>query len=496
MAIYCRVSTEDQAEARTIENQVEFAQKYCDMHNLKIYKFYLDDGVSGGMPVGERPAGHQLLADGRTRCFARVYVYRLDRLARTTLDLLRTHEQLQALGIALKSMTENFDTSTPSGKFFMTTLGGIAEIERATIAERMRLGKIRALKEGRWPGGPPPYGYRLEHKRLAVDPRQAEVVKLIFQLYTDEGMDTVAVADYLTAAGIPVGGTALQKESAARWYSSKVWNILTNSAYKGVFLYGKQKAVQDQYHLPCPAIVAADQWEQAQAKLKQNYFNAKRNSHYHYLLRGVIKCGLCGRSYCGDGSRSQGRYHYYRCTGSSSFRGKLVQKCRAKYVRADKLEQIVLGDMVEFVQGNDAVLAALQQAIIAAELGHPPTADGVEFKKALSMKERERHRLLLLFRRGIICADELELQLKTMAAEIKLLEKRQENLDNFQREAALLGQGQHSIKNISQALEHRLDNGEISLLRQLVGLLVQSIEVHTVGQQNSRQLQVRINYFF
>lgn len=495
VAVYCRVSTEDQAEAKTIENQVEFAQKYCDMHNLKIYKFYLDDGVSGGIPVLERPAGQRLLEDGRAGYFKTVYVYRLDRLARTTLDLLNTHEQLSQQGIALKSMTENFDTSTPSGKFFMTTLGGIAEIERSTIAERMKLGKARALKEGRWPGGPPPYGYRLKNKRLVIEEQQAAVVRLIFNLYTKETMDTVAIADYLTAAGyIPPGG--VNKQKSVRWYSSKVWSILTNTTYKGVFLYGKKRDVKNQQPLPCPALIDTEQWEQAQEKLKQNYFNAKRNSQYQYLLRGLIKCGRCGRSYCGDGSHSKGRYHYYRCTGNSSFRGKLVKKCLSKYVRADVLENIVLQDILQFIKGNANLLTALQQLIITAEQGCCTRADGIDLKKLLTAKGQEKRRILILFRKGLICGQEVELQLKAIEEEVKLLKQRQARLNNLRKEAVLLQQEQYSITNILRVLEQRLFNGDITLQRQLAMLLVQSIVVHTVEQQNSKQLHVTINYFF
>lgn len=490
VAVYCRVSTEDQAEAKTIENQVEFAQKYCAMHNLKIYKFYLDDGVSGSIPVSERPAGRRLLEDGRAGYFKTVYVYRLDRLARTTLDLLNTHEQLSQQGISLKSMTENFDTSTPSGKFFMTTLGGIAEIERATIAERMKLGKARALKEGRWPGGPPPYGYRLKNKRLAIEEQQAAVVKLIFDLYTGEAMDTVAIADYLTAAGY------LSPGGETRWYGSKVWSILTNSAYRGVFLYGKQRGANKQHSLACPPIIDADQWEQAQQKLKQNHFNARRNARYPYLLRGLIKCGRCGRSYCGDGSHSKGRYRYYRCTGNSSFRGKLVQKCRSKYVRADKIESVVLQDILNYIKGNGDLLTGLQQHIIAAEQGSYAKEALVDLTRAVAAKEQEKGRVLSLFRKGLINDHDVKLQLRAIEQEKGLLAQRQAKINSLWEQTLLLKQGRYSIPGIIELLEQRLYNGDVALLRQLIKLLVHSIVVHTVEEQGRRELHVNIEYYF
>ncbi|MCL6478800.1 MAG: recombinase family protein [Peptococcaceae bacterium] len=74
VAVYCRVSTDDQADARTIENQVDFARGYCRLHGLDIYDFYLDEGVSGAIPVENRPEGLRLLADARRGCFGAVYV--------------------------------------------------------------------------------------------------------------------------------------------------------------------------------------------------------------------------------------------------------------------------------------------------------------------------------------------------------------------------------------------------------------------------------------
>ncbi|MBM7855186.1 site-specific DNA recombinase [Desulfohalotomaculum tongense] len=497
VAVYCRVSTEDQAESKTIENQVEFAKKYCQLHQMEIYKFYLDEGVSGSKPLPERPAGRRMLSDAERKCFQAVYVYRLDRLARTTLDILNTHDKLSKLGIGLKSMTENFDTSTPSGKFFMTTLGGIAEIERSTIAERMRLGKTRAIKEGRWPGGPPPYGYQVVNKRLVINSGEAEVVRLIFRLYTEENMDTVSVADYLTAAGYASPAVTRNKKNAANvWYGSKIWGILTNFTYTGEFVYGKNKSPEEQQKLYCPAIITRQQWEKARRKLKQNQFNARRNAKHNYLLRGLIRCGTCGRNYCGDGSRSKGRYHYYRCTGTSSFRGKLVKKCSSKYVRADILEKIVWEDILKFLNTRRNLLIELQQKL-AAETGC--ASQSCEFdliEGALRAKKEERLRILALFRKGVIGEDEVERQLSDINREMQLLQHRQRKL-RLQRDTKSALQKQNlNLLNMAALLQEKILTADAAAKRELISVLVDSIVVDTIREGGKECPRVTINYCF
>jgi DNA invertase Pin-like site-specific DNA recombinase len=181
VAIYCRISSDEQAQAGTIQNQVEFARRYCDLHQLPIAEIYADEGVSGTVPLAERPEGARLLADAKAGKFGAALVYRIDRLARSTRVLLDAHDALKASGVALRSMTEPFDTSSPLGEFIMTLLGSLAALERATILERMSLGKHRAAREGRWLGGAPPFGYRVEgpehDRRLVVHPEEAAVAR-------------------------------------------------------------------------------------------------------------------------------------------------------------------------------------------------------------------------------------------------------------------------------------------------------------------------------
>ncbi|MFZ5632199.1 MAG: recombinase family protein [Bacillota bacterium] len=490
VAVYCRVSTDDQADSKTIENQVDFARGYCQLHGLNIYDFYLDEGVSGTIPVENRPAGKRLLADALYGCFGAVYVYRLDRLARTTLDILRTHQRLSEAGVALRSMTENFDTSTPSGKFFMTTLGGIAEIERETIAERMRLGKARALREGRWPGGPPPYGYSLADKRLAVNKKEAAVVAMIFRMYTRGEMSTGLIADYLNAIGVPPpglsGGRAIRGRN--RWHGSRIWSILSNPAYRGTFQFGRRG--QSVVELECPPIVSTREWEEARAIRRKNSYEARRNSKRQYLLKGLIKCGLCGRTYCGDGSGRDGRLCYYRCPGSTSARGGLP-KCPSRSVRADLIEDMVWGDVLRFVLNSRQALAVAKGggALLPGKNSSGDERELELIEKVVRSKERERKRVIGLFRREIISEREAGEELANITRELEALNKRRSAICDRARMPRYGAE-------IKDDLHRRLESAAGLEKRDLLGGLVDGIIVDTVAYRGKTVPRVTISYVF
>jgi site-specific DNA recombinase len=160
VALLLRVSSEEQRDRETIEIQREFLKEYCRLYGLEITEIYADDGVSGTIPLHERPEGRRLLEDARAGKFTTLLVYRLDRLGRSLLVIVDAHDRLQAAGVSLRSATEPIDTSNPSGRLIFQMLASFAEYERETIAERTRAGLHRAYRNGKHIGRIP-YGYTL-----------------------------------------------------------------------------------------------------------------------------------------------------------------------------------------------------------------------------------------------------------------------------------------------------------------------------------------------
>src|SRR5215207_565104 len=160
VALYLRVSSEEQRDRETIEIQDDFLEQYRNLYELEVADIYKDDGISGTIPLHERPEGRRLLEDAKAGKFDTVLVYKLDRLGRSLLVIVDAHDRLAQAGVSLRSATEPIDTSTPSGRLIFQMLASFAEYERETIGERTRAGLHRAFRNGKHVGRIP-YGYRI-----------------------------------------------------------------------------------------------------------------------------------------------------------------------------------------------------------------------------------------------------------------------------------------------------------------------------------------------
>lgn len=152
VAIYARVSTEDQAAAETIQPQVELLRRYCELHGLDTVGEYLDHGVSGTVALTQRPECARLVAGAAAGRFRSVISHRVSRLSRRLAVVLDAYDALDAENVVIKSATEHIDTSQPIGRFIFQMLGAFAELDRETILDNTTRGRARGARQGRWYG--------------------------------------------------------------------------------------------------------------------------------------------------------------------------------------------------------------------------------------------------------------------------------------------------------------------------------------------------------
>jgi DNA invertase Pin-like site-specific DNA recombinase len=179
MAIYARVSTTNHGQDVTL--QTRELEQFGQARGWRTVDAYIDDGVSGAKD--SRPELNRLMADAHKRCFDVVAVWRFDRFARSVSHLLRALETFSALGIAFVSLSEQMDTTTPTGKMVFTVLGAVAELERSLIAERVRAGLRNARAKGKTLGRP----------RVAVDAARIAALRA-------QGLSWVKIGERLGAS--------------------------------------------------------------------------------------------------------------------------------------------------------------------------------------------------------------------------------------------------------------------------------------------------------
>src|SRR5215203_4929684 len=504
VALCLRVSSEEQRERETIEIQREFLQEYCRLYGLEVAQVYADDGVSGTIPLHERPEGRRLLEDAKEGKFSTLLVYRLDRLGRSLLVIVDAHDRLQAFGVALKSATEPIDTSNPSGRLIFQMLASFAEDERETIRERTRAGLHRAFRGGRHFGATP-YGYRTDGRGfLQVVPEEAEIVRDIISRVA-EGSTLYAEAKRLNDLALTTPGwrygNGKKRPGANLWSVMTVSNIVRQSAYSGIHRV-KTNGGKDIIEQSVPAVVEPNLQERAIATIKENKSYPNRKNDRKYLLRSLVRCATCGGACTGHRSSRRGkRYHYYACRAAKTYNFGAAPPHKASFVRAEWLEELVWSDVRRFLEDPGETLERLREQHDAADDAGELEDRKKELAKRLAARQAEKDRYVRAYAQGHISEEELDaylvelkkqidnLRVLLASIEVELSERRERTALTDTTHAWLL-----SLRRRLKEVEDDTPEG-FEKRKQLVGLLVESISLGK-SQQQAGRAEVQITYRF
>jgi site-specific DNA recombinase len=418
VALYMRVSSEEQRDRETIEIQREFLEQYCRLYRLEIAKLYADDGVSGTVPLYERPEGRRLLEDAREDRFTAVLVSKLDRLGRSLLVIVDAHDRLDAAGATMRSGREPIDTSNPSGRLIFQMLASFAEYDRENIRERTQAGLHRAFRRGKHMGRIP-YGYRANaDAQLEVVEQEAEIVREIIGNIAG-GSTLYAEAKRLNDSGVPAPGTRYgsgERKPGRLWQSKTLSNIVHQRAYIGVHcvkINGGEEVIEREVPIILENTSIRDK---AVAALSENRRYRNRKNDRRYLLAGLVKCAHCGYGCSGHATWSKGkRYSYYLCIAKWPEKTPKAPPHKPPYVKAEWLEKTVWDDVRFFLENPGKVLERLRE-----QMGDEDEAKKLERRqgdlgKRLAGKRAEKDRYVRLYAQGHISEDELSVYLADLS---------------------------------------------------------------------------------
>lgn len=380
-AIYARKSIETD-KGESIDNQIQLCKEFGIKTGITEFLYYTDEGFSGGNT--NRPKFKEMMKAAKAKKFSMLICYRLDRISRNVSDFSSTLEALQKYHIDFVSIKEHFDTSTPIGRAMVYIASVFAQLERETIAERVRDNMLELAKTGRWLGGTPPLGFKSEAIRyndangknkkmykLIIVPEEIETVKLIFNLYIEKkGFPSVAhylcthhykgknggefsqgtvkqiienpvytyadkkIHDYFKNLGTTVYGDFNGKNGIIT-YNKRIRGKKTNPISEWIIAVGKHKGT-----------ISSDLWIKCQ---NINALNAQKTSPRSatgnkFLLSGLLICGECGSgmSSWSRNNPKSGKYErYYRC----NLKNRASNRCPSKMLNADKAEELVLSNI-------------------------------------------------------------------------------------------------------------------------------------------------------
>ncbi|NPC90984.1 recombinase family protein [Bacillus sp. WMMC1349] len=308
--IYTRVSTDLQAEEGiSLDLQKERLEQYALSQGWEIKEVYTDEGFSAKNT--ERPAFQKMLNDMKSKTFDIILVYRLDRFTRSVVDLYEILKQMDRYNVKFKSSMEIFDTTTATGRMFITLVATLAQWERETISERVKDAMKKRAEEGKFNGGKVPYGYRLKNGELVTHKEEAKLVKLIFERSISLGAG--ALSRYLNKNGF-------RTRSGSLFQRAGILSIINNPIYIGKIRWGEE-VYTDIAQKSFEQIISLELWEQVHKSMdirKKN--NTKSYRKYTYLFSGVFKCARCGNPLMGSPKyRKDGSVRYgYKCKGHYS----------------------------------------------------------------------------------------------------------------------------------------------------------------------------------
>jgi site-specific DNA recombinase len=508
-AIYKRVSSDDQAERGTIATQAdELRRRLAAEPDVTIVGEYDDDGISGTIPLEDRPAGSTLLADARAGRLDEVWLYDFDRLGRDSIENAIARRSLKRAGVRLVSLQDG-----EPDDFMFDIKSAVAANERRTFLRRSADGMARAAREGPYCGGIVPFGFRVEGAKQTArlvpdrttvwaDKSPADLVVEMYERVALKGQSCRAIARDFNNLGIPThyardGRGVRGKLTQGLWRAGRIRNLLVNRVYRGELQYGRridqrgpktERRGHEITSAPIEGLVSPALWQAAQDALTANRRVAK-NTPRRYLLKGVVKCGICGLTYVGSWSKDFG---WYRCGGQLVERGPIPGKCLGVSVRTDRIEPSIWTDIEAWLRNPGDVLDALDGAHEREAQGALAEAEAITLARALEQMEGQRKQAIALNVRGRLPDSELDEELDRIEGERSTLEARVAAAEAPGAEVV----PQEAIDTLAD-VRARLDAGLSDEQRQEIVQLLVGIVVHTdVGEDGRKTAKALVTYRF
>ena len=506
VALYARVSSQQQADAHTIDSQTSAIRERIqrDGFTLDDDRVFCDEGFSGSELL--RPALEQLRDQIAASLIDRLYVHTPDRLARKYSHQALLLEEFSRSKCEVIFGDHEGLAQNPETNLLVQMQGVIAEYEREKILERTRRGRRYAAANGNVSVfGGAPYGYRYlkktapsEKARWQIDEVQSQHVQLMFQLVGERGYSLGAVCRELESRRINT------TNGNQRWNSTTVHDILSNSAYHGQARYGKQRCVprkpgkrakkgdpavprqakvtedtplSEQVLIAVPAIVSVSLFERVNEVMQENRKRQReRRNGAKYLLSGLTICGACGSAYCAHRHRGPERgYCYYRCIGADKYRRANQVLCDNVSINGDQLEAHVWNDVCQLLRDPSRLRQELDRRQSTAE---NQVDDIAELSRRVERVRGRLDRMIDAYEQGLIETAEFQSRIVPLRSEHDREAAALASLRGRLNATDDVGSAERVLASLCTEVDARLAEASDELKRDILKLLIRRIEIH------------------
>lgn len=496
-AIYIRVSSDEaKREGYSPKTQEEKVKEFFKTNGIQWSEkhIYRDLGFSGG--TQDRPEFKRLMRNAENKEFDVIVVYRLDRFFRNLRSLINTAYKLEKLGIGLKSVTEPFDTSTPTGRATLYLMGTMAEWQREVTLEAKEEGTKRAIKEGKWVlGGVAPFGYKYDHKtqRLVINEEEAKIVKMLFRWLTEERLTIYEIQKRVNEMRIPTKFDRLGKRKKSKskgwWNRRTIQRILTREAYTGTFYMRKYKNPQRSYTqentnpkeqwipIKIPAIISKELFARAQRQLRENKELSPKKTKMLYPFRHKLVCGIDRRRYiaCYMPYKTKGGIKLYVCAGRRHSLS--PHKCPAPAIIEPRILPPVWENLTRLLTNPDFVFHTLEKYTNQQDKEQEIRKKFSEIEKRLKFYKRKERKLAELYSSGMIDMDIYQEEWNRCKKDETLVLEEKEKVSQLLLTQQEKEERVGSIKRLYHQLKNQLKNPTYEVQCKLIQLLINKIVV-------------------
>ena len=499
---YARVSTDKDEQLNSLENQVGYFTDFIQGKESWEYAGgYIDEGLSG-KSVEKRANFLRMINDAKDGKFDLIITKEISRFSRSTLDSIKYTQELLSYGVGVFFQSDNINTLMPDSELRLTIMASIAQEEVRKLSERLRFGYRRSIEKGRVLGQNNLLGYSKQDGKLTIIEEEAELVRKIFEIYTQGKMGVRRIARELEAQGIisPNTGKAL--------IASSIAHIIQNPKYKGYYCSGKtisldyrqNKRVRidaDEWNVykddSIPAIVSEELWDKANELYKARGQKAKNNADAYsqrYSFSGKIVCADHGTSYHRHVYKSikNGEQEVWNCKLYRQ-KGK-IDGCDSPTIYTKEIKKI-LEELYETIYyQRETVISGLMEIYTSAGIAQDHNKEISKKQAAIDKLEKSKNQLLDLLMENFIDKQEFKRRNDLLSADIENI---QSEIEEIEKEAKLQKKNKADLSNIKEALEKAFaENGNFN--EELNFLLLNKIIVHKVGGSKSHiRLEIVLN---
>lgn len=463
--LYLRVSTRQQAhEGFSLEEQERVLTALARDRGWD-FELYVDAGLSGE-GIDHRPALLSLLADAKARKVDVVAVVDESRLARDELSAAVIRHHLRQAGVILATTSGDRDLTDPAGAFVAGVLSLGAAFEQGLRTKKMTAGLQATARAGFWPGGPAPYGYRLQadpagskHKVLVIDEAEAAILREAASLILEQGHTTWSATKLLSATG-------RLTRTGRPWDYRNLAFQLKKPHLTGLYTYEQRAATVT---FPIPAVLTESRWEALQAVIRA--VPGEKPAVHFYALTGYIRCA-CGGSISGV-YRKEYRARYYKCTRGAAPIPE-PERCPhyPRYLPADQLETQVWQAIHSLLTDPDRLRQAAQRHLAAATHAQPQQANQrASIARRLDELDLEETGVIRTHARGPINDTQLTTTLTQIADERTALRTHLNQIDLWEANSRAARAHLEHLQHLAEDARTRLADANPQQQRRIYELL-------------------------